>query len=299
MEPEETVSGGETFLDNLEETRDYIIKFWNAHSSVFMKWFLSLPSTGQVSLLRKASPDIPANLGSTSPSGLLVPELNIEHLLGENGKTFLRMMNERSRLSQLETTLENDLIYLKELRRLKRMPCFSGKAFDPQTVAIAYIDTNDEKRNIRTFLKSMTESSPGVLTDIQAKIESNEYIEADVWLSLQMRQQAILTFLSNIAGTFETHFLSDILSFNSKGVGCRTCGSSSRKLEGASSKDDNHNVSKGLLKCPCGGAFYCSQEHQKLDWVYHKESCKEIRDRLKKKEKEAKVRDTPSEEEAS
>lgn len=36
-------------------------------------------------------------------------------------------------------------------------------------------------------------------------------------------------------------------------------------------------VSPGRLKCSgCGGAFYCSAEHQKLDWTLHRETCDSV-----------------------
>lgn len=36
-------------------------------------------------------------------------------------------------------------------------------------------------------------------------------------------------------------------------------------------------VSPGRLKCSgCGGAFYCSAEHQKLDWMLHRETCDSV-----------------------
>ncbi|KAE8895650.1 hypothetical protein PF005_g2745 [Phytophthora fragariae] len=60
-------------------------------------------------------------------------------------------------------------------------------------------------------------------------------MEANVWLTLQMQQQVILTLLTNVAQTFETMFLKQVMvgEVSAAEIGFRYCGTSTRKEEGA------------------------------------------------------------------
>lgn len=115
-------------------------------------------------------------------------------------------------------------------------------------------------------------ASPEILEEKKNLIKQGKLMEADVWLTLQMRQQVILTLLTNVAHTFETMFLKQVMvgEVTAAEVGCRYCGSSKRKEEGA-------DGATNLLRCACEAAFYCCKEHQVEDWTNHKTSCKTIR----------------------
>ncbi len=207
-------------------------------------------------MLRNASPDLPLSppTGQPKASDLLAPELTISTLLADQGKPLVRFLCARARFD----CAAEDLAYLKMLRAKKCMPTFSGTTFD--SVALAYIDPQDPEQNIQSLLPSV---SPALLRETQQKIDHNILIEADVWLTLQMRQQIILTFLVNIAHTFELVFIQGKISVHSK-IGCRTCGSTQQPN------------GRPLLICTCGVAMYCSKSHQIEDWPQHKTSCRKI-----------------------
>ncbi|ETV80851.1 hypothetical protein H257_06308 [Aphanomyces astaci] len=238
---------------------EFLLRFWDAHGSTFMKWFLGLPYAGQLSMLRNASPDLPLSppTSELKASDFLAPELTLSALLADEGKPLVRLLCNRARFD----CAAEDLAYLKALRAKNRMPTFSGTTFD--TVALAFIDPKDPEQQIQSLLPSV---SAHVLDEMKAKIQRNVLIEADVWLTLQMRQQIILTFLANIARTFEQVFFERQGPAEAK-MGCRTCGASTQPTE------------KALLKCPCDAALYCSKEHQTADWPHHKAACKLIRQR--------------------
>jgi hypothetical protein len=130
----------------------YLQRFWGAHASVFMRWFLALPYAGQVSMLRNASPDIPVEYDPKEPkpkaTQLLTPELSLKALLEENGKVFLRLMNARARRS--DDCTRHDLIYLSSLRAQGTMPTFSGDTF--KTVALAFVDPADTEQRVQSLL---------------------------------------------------------------------------------------------------------------------------------------------------
>ncbi|GLD99307.1 hypothetical protein PINS_up008026 [Pythium insidiosum] len=238
---------------------EYLQRFWGAHASAFMRWFLALPYAGQVSLLRNASPDMPTDYDVTEPkpkaSQLLTPELTLKALLEENGKVFLRLMNARARRS--DDCSRHDLVYLTSLRAQDKMPTFSGDTF--KNVSLAFIDPADPEQNVQSLLPS---ASQAILDEKRALIAQGRLIEADVWLTLQMRQQVILTLLTNVAHTFETMFLRQVMmgEVTAAEIGCRLCGSSSR----AGAPDQS------LLRCTCEAAHYCCKEHQVEDWKNHK-----------------------------
>ncbi|KDO27778.1 hypothetical protein SPRG_07377 [Saprolegnia parasitica CBS 223.65] len=237
---------------------EFLTRFWDAHGSTFMRWFLAIPYAGQLSMLRNASPDMPLQTPDVlQATDFLTPELTIATLLADQGKPLVRLLCNRARFD----CAAEDLAYLKGLRAKKRMPTFSGTTFD--SVALAYIDPTDPEQHIQSLLPSV---SPNVLQETQAKIDANVLIEADVWLTLQMRQQILLTFLANIARTFELVFFQTQGTVEGK-MGCRTCG--------ASAQPD----ASSLLKCPCDAALYCCKDHQTQDWPNHKATCKIIRAR--------------------
>lgn len=237
---------------------DFLSSFWDIHGVVFMKWFLSLPSTGQVSILRNACPDLAASPVPEGELGLasdrLVPEMNIEGLLECQGRGFIRLMYQRAK----KDCMVEDILYLKDLRRKQCMPTFSKDEFDPKKVAIAFVDPTDPSLQVQCVMHPVEKKE--IVQEIVQRIEQDELIEADVWLTLQFRQQTLIAFIANVAHTFESMFLQDEISFSSPALGCRVCGT----------KDQ-------LFKCPCDAVFYCSKDHQKEDWVYHKDSCKELR----------------------
>ncbi|KAE8892741.1 hypothetical protein PF005_g17441 [Phytophthora fragariae] len=248
---------------------EYLTRFWRANVSAFMRWFLALPYAGQVSLLRNASPDIPVSYDpkETRPQAaqLLTPELTLKALLEENGKVLLRLMNARATKS--DQCSRHDLLYLASLRANGTMPTFSGDTF--KHVSLAFIDLADPEHNVQSLLPS---ASPEILDEKKNLIKQGKLMEADVWLTLQMRQQVILTLLTNVAHTFETMFLNQVMvgEVSAAEIGCRFCGSSTRKEEGA-------DGATNLLRCACEAAFYCCKEHQVEDWTNHKTSCKTIR----------------------
>jgi hypothetical protein len=256
---------------NEQDHLEYLQRFWAANSSVFMKWFLSLPYAGQVSLLRNASPDLPAEYRPDEPNPkatqLLTPELSLKALLCDNGKSFLRLMNARS--NRPEDCLRHDMVYLGSLRSQGTMPTFSGEAF--RHVSLAYIDPVDPEQNVMSLLPSASEK---ILEEKKELIAKGRLIEADVWLTLQMRQQVIMALLTNVAHTFETMFLQQVIQgeVTKAEIGCRYCGSSTREEE-----LNTNSKPASLLLCACEMAFYCCKEHQVKDWPSHKAGCKTIR----------------------
>uniref|UniRef100_M4C1A8 MYND-type domain-containing protein n=1 Tax=Hyaloperonospora arabidopsidis (strain Emoy2) TaxID=559515 RepID=M4C1A8_HYAAE len=247
---------------------EYLTRFWRAHASVFMRWFLSLPCVGQVSLLRNASPDIPQSydLKETRPQAtqLLTPELTLCALLEENGKAFLRLMNARA--TKMDQCSRHDVLYLISLRANGTMPTFSGDTL--KHVSLAFIDLADPEHNVQSLMPS---ASSEIVEEKQALIKQGKLMEADVWLTLQVRQQIILTLLTNVAHTFESMFLKQGMGsdVNAAKTGCRYCGSEK--------KDSAGDETTRLLQCACEAAFYCCKEHQVEDWMNHKTSCKTIR----------------------
>lgn len=258
-----------------ESHAQYLQRFWRAHASAFMRWFLALPYAGQVSLLRNASPDLPvaydAREEKPPSTQLLVPELTVKALLEENGKVFLRLMNARA--SRSDDCGRQDLAYLAALRAEGKMPTFSGETF--RHVALAFIDLEDPEQQVQSLLPS---ASPELLEQKKSLIAQGKLMEADVWLSLQMRQQTIYALLTNVAHTFETMFLQQVMmgEVSAAEIGCRFCGSSSRR-SGDSSEASGEKSETSLLRCACEAAYYCCKDHQVEDWPNHKTSCKHIR----------------------
>ncbi|CAH0475903.1 unnamed protein product [Peronospora belbahrii] len=263
-----------------EAPAEYVTRFWRANASAFMHWFLALPYAGQVSLVRNAAPDIPVSydLKATQPQAtqLLTPELTLEALLGENGKVLLRLMNARA--TKADQCSRHDLVYLTSLRAAGTMPTFSGETF--AHVSLAFIDLADPEHNVQSLLPS---ASLEIVEEKQALIKQGKLMEADVWLTLQMRQQVILTFLSNVAHTFETMFLKQVMigEVSAAEIGCRYCGISTRQV-----KEEEEGTTT-LLQCACKTAFYCCKEHQEEDWINHKTSCKAIRKEMAAVEEES------------
>jgi hypothetical protein len=260
-----------------ESHAQYLKRFWGANASAFMRWFLALPYAGQVSLLRNASPDMPVEYTSSSldkpqATQLLTPELTIKALLEENGKVLLRLMNARA--SRSDDCSRHDLLYLASLRAEDKMPTFSGETF--RHVSLAFIDLEDPEHNVQSLLPS---ASPEVLEQKKALIKQGKLMEADVWLTLQMRQQVIYSLLTNVAHTFETMFLQQVMvgEVSAAEIGCRFCGSATRRAAEDGEAQTQTDAPSSLLRCACEAAYYCCKEHQVEDWPNHKTSCKQIR----------------------
>uniref|UniRef100_A0AAV1SZ06 MYND-type domain-containing protein n=1 Tax=Peronospora matthiolae TaxID=2874970 RepID=A0AAV1SZ06_9STRA len=264
-EPSTALTPEESVLSPTE----YLTRFWRANASVFMRWFLSLPSVGQVSLLRNASPDIPQSydLKETRPQAtqLLTPELTLCALLEENGKALLRLMNARA--TKTDQCSRHDVLYLTSLRANGTMPTFSGDAL--KHVSLAFIDLADPEHTVQSLMPSAPSE---IVEEKRALIKQGKLMEADVWLTLQVRQQIILTLLTNVAHTFESIFLKQgvVSDVSAAKVGCRYCGSEKKDSTGG-------DETTRLLQCACEAAFYCCKEHQVEDWMNHKTSCKMIR----------------------
>ncbi|CAI5727693.1 unnamed protein product [Hyaloperonospora brassicae] len=248
---------------------EYLTRFWRTHASVFMRWFLSLPYAGQVSLLRNASPDMPLSydLQETRPPAtqLLAPELTLKALLEDNGKALLRLMNARA--TKTDQCSRHDVLYLTSLRANGTMPTFSGDTL--KHVSLAFIDLADPEHNVQSLMPS---ASSEIVESKRALIKQGKLMEADVWLTLQVRQQIILTLLTNVAHTFEALFLKqDVMGdVRVAKVGCRYCGSVQKRSTEVEAKT-------ALVQCACRAAFYCCTEHQEEDWTNHKTSCHSIR----------------------
>ncbi|TYZ64564.1 hypothetical protein PybrP1_008631 [[Pythium] brassicae (nom. inval.)] len=264
--------------ESREQTHaEFLARFWVAHASAFMRWFLALPYAGQVALLRNACPDIPVqyDLGAERPPAtqFLAPDVTLKALLEENGKVLLRMMNARA--SRADDCTRQDLVYLRALRAEGKMPTFSGETF--RHVSLAFVDPQDPEQNVQSLLPSV---SAELLAEKRALIAQGKLVEADVWLTLQMRQQVVYAMLTNVAHTFESMFLKQTMvgEVTAAAIGCRFCGAATRKESG----DSTAAASTSLLRCACEAAYYCCKEHQVEDWSNHKASCKTIRSEMSK-----------------
>ncbi|KAE9224030.1 hypothetical protein PF004_g12346 [Phytophthora fragariae] len=115
---------------------------------------------------------------------LFTPELPLKALLEENGKVLLRLMNARATKS--DKCSRHDLLYLASLRAIGTMPTFSGDTF--KNVSLVFIDL----------------------------------AERAVAAALGMRQQVILTLLINVAHTFETMFVKQVMvgEVSAAEIGC-------------------------------------------------------------------------------
>nr|CCA18605.1 conserved hypothetical protein [Albugo laibachii Nc14]CCA20562.1 conserved hypothetical protein [Albugo laibachii Nc14] len=253
---------------NLEtDATEYLRRFWATRAAVFMRWFLSLPSKGQEIVLTNASPDLPYTLNETGrpAAQLLAPELCLSTLLQDNGKAFIKLIHARA--SKRDDCARGDLDYLLGLRKQGIMPTFSGKTLDQYL--LAFVDPVDPEMKIQAVSHT---ASQKVIEEKKRLIDAKSLIEADVWLTLQMRQQVIVTFLTHITSAFEAlhrdHLVTGIV--NKPQIGCRYCGSSILESENSQSPDKN------LLRCECLAAFYCSEKHKSEDWIHHQGACHQV-----------------------
>ncbi|KAE9004751.1 hypothetical protein PF007_g12419 [Phytophthora fragariae] len=138
---------------------------------------------GRRAAVRRVSPH---PLLETRPQAaqLFTPELPLKALLEENGKVLLRLMNARATKS--DKCSRHDLLYLASLRAIGTMPTFSGDTF--KNVSLVFIDL----------------------------------AERAVAAALGMRQQVILTLLINVAHTFETMFVKQVMvgEVSAAEIGC-------------------------------------------------------------------------------
>lgn len=262
-------------MNSQTDGTEYLMRFWAKYAAVFMRWFLSLPYKGQAILLTNASPDLPYNLNETSRSAsqLLAPELCLSTLLENNGKNFLKLTHARA--SKRDDCARADLDYLLGLRKEGIMPTFSGESLCQYM--LAFVDPLDPELKIQAVSHA---ASQAIIAEKKRLIDAKVLIEADVWLTLQMRQQVLITFLTHVTSAFETLHREQLVTgiITKPQIGCRYCGSSIPDSEHLNSS------SEGLLRCECRAAFYCSEKHQSEDWLHHKEACQQVRQQLSKVE---------------
>lgn len=224
-----------------------VCKFWDANGTVFTKWFCSLSYLDQRKVLHEACPDLPENIKVASASVKLLPELNYEHLLNNQGYELIRLFYQR--VQKIQVWYAQDLEYLKSLHDQKLMPTFTDVPKDEENVLFHVIDVDGD---VDVVCKVLRDVSLEELKRVERRFEMNKIVEVDVWVSLKFKLNALFAFLSSVGNKFEFSFMQVGKQQVAK-VGCRWCG-----------------LCEHLSSCTCGMAHYCNKEHQKLDWKSHK-----------------------------
>ena len=222
--------------------------FWLQYGTSFRLWFKSLPYNGQFLIVTNAIPDLPtkSSLFPSTPASLLLPEFTLEYLLSDGGNGLLSFLYPRM-MHKKDDVLYKDILYLKTLHAKGNMPLFSQNQFT--NYHMAYIELLDTEHYIHLVQKGNTSD---VIKTLEKRLLCNEIMEADVWLTLQMRTSAIDAFLQALREAFEKVMTLKIpLKVT---VGCRVCGKADL-----------------CILCRCGVVQYCSQEH--MDSDNHQQVC--------------------------
>ena len=193
------------------DDQKYLSQFWDLHGVIFMKWFISLPRKGQIQMLHASCPDLPNALpnqvSALTPSVRLVPELNEEDLLEEEGRGLIRLMYSRAKKS--EDCQKKDISYIAGLESRQKdglkslLPTTCAPPTFPNT-KLAFLDLSDPDLKVQQLLDSSSESTIQHTMDRLAK---QEIISIEAYIVLQWRRQTLLTFITHIARTFESIFL--------------------------------------------------------------------------------------------
>ena len=106
--------------------------WWSRYKDLFSTWYLNLSIESQKQILLKASPDMPVKSPLTKsesgtsiqPTDMLLPELNFDALLSNNGKIFLLFLSKR--LTPDDMCFQADVLLLHSQQKKGIMPSFSN-----------------------------------------------------------------------------------------------------------------------------------------------------------------------------
>ncbi len=217
---------------------------------------------GQILLLRNASPDIPersrvlssatnGNHELLQPSDYLLPELNLDDLLLDQGRGLIRLLY--TRISKESETYQKDLVYLKCLKRKQLLPNFSGNAL--ALLNTPFVDPQDPELNVQSI---SSDASDATKLSVEQQIESNQLVDANVWVNLTMRQNLFNNYFIHLIETFTSSLSSSTAASATASIGCRVCG-----LQKSS-------------WCECKAVKYCSSKCKNHDKNFHQHLCQTV-----------------------
>lgn len=183
---------------SVEDKMVALQQWWERHGASFSDWFSGLSAPEQLAALVSASPDMPAQSASErerrgqtlSASDLLLPELCTEGLLTSGGRLLVLLVARRCKSPDL--CYSQDVLFLNTLRRQGLLPSLSNKAFEGMDSP--FVDPLDPEENVRSLGPG---TSTGTRQMVEEHLASGRLVDADVWLALRVRREAMAAFIVN------------------------------------------------------------------------------------------------------
>lgn len=178
--------------------------WWERNGDGMSGWIESMTKENQITMLRRASPDIPTQTAGVretagqklSASDVLLPELTIDGLLGANGK--LLSLFFKRRCGQTDRCYFADLQLLNSMFARGSMPLFSQNTLDAMDTP--FVDPADRDENVQSLsVETPQENRASVL----AHLITGRLIHADVFVSLKIRRAALVHFMIVIVECYE------------------------------------------------------------------------------------------------
>jgi hypothetical protein len=178
--------------------------WWERHGAKFCNWFSTLSTTQRESILRDASPDMPrqppANREKSglrlSATDVILPELTLDGLLGQDGKLLFLFMTRRC--LSADRCFQADVKLLTTIFKRGGLPVFSGEQL--KNMDTPFVDPVDPEENVRALGPSTPKEGRDM---INGHLETGRLIHAEVWLSLQVRRYSLVNFMVSLILTFE------------------------------------------------------------------------------------------------
>lgn len=173
--------------------------WWVRHNKSFGIWFLSLTDEERRVCIIAASPDIPETTAATREANgeilfatdMILPELSLEALLAQGGKLLILLFARR--LVALDSGFQQDINFLNGKYKRNSLPSYSaGRLRDLDT---PFVDPLDPDENVNCLSAT---TPPSLRAQTLAHLECGRLVHAEVYLALQIRREALTSFIVNI-----------------------------------------------------------------------------------------------------
>lgn len=139
-----------------EDRYSALSSWWERYQTIFSSWYSNMPMEQQKQLLLKASPDMPTKSPLTKSSvadaviqstDMLLPELNLDAFLSNNGKILLLFLSRR--LVAQDLCFHADVLLLHGQLKRGLMPSFCSDHLNEMDTP--FVDPLDTDENIRSL----------------------------------------------------------------------------------------------------------------------------------------------------
>ena len=178
--------------------------WWQRHNKIFSThWLVGCTAERRLEILQISAPTMPRTSSAARPeqhrsaTDLILPEIAEDALTAQGGRLLVMLLARRLAPTELDI-FNSDVNFLRSLQAAGRLPKLDqGKLAGLDLPFVVPGEADPEVRALSA------KADPAMRQSVLEAIASNQLVQADVWLALRARTDALTDFICSIVSLIE------------------------------------------------------------------------------------------------